>query len=265
MRFFWLSISTSIAIALSGCGVLSSRGPSPFSVSDQKNYYEPKGDRIYSLFDHDGSSVTPKTQASIGDSLFVVSRFNVKDSGSPAVKNLWGDPYPSLSKGSWYSSHTFSEEGKIYRVYTHSDFHEGTIGVILDEAMRIPFEEAFVRVTGSSPGKRWKAISPADVGKPFFLGIKIFEKWGLRYSGKDGNLYVFDIFDRPNANVSTVIQTIKITERNFLSGFVVRGVKITGAAPDVGGVINFTYSETFKENLDSDRNLFDKRDSGTYL
>lgn len=233
------------ALAIAGC---SSGRLKPA----EKITYSPKGDRHYSLFIHTGSSGTPRSQVSIGDSLFEVIRFSIKDNGTPFIQNPWRDPYPSTSSGLWYSAHTFTENGKTYRVYTHDKFYEASTGIILDNTLRIPFYKAFVKLKGATSGKRWKTVDYEEVGKFFFSDVKISEKWGIRYAGREGNLYVFETYNKPDASVSTITQSIKITEAAFMDGFIVRGVKITGKSTDSGGVINFTYTEKFKENLDSD-------------
>ena len=95
---------------------------------------------------------------------------------------------------------------------------------------------------------------------PFFKeSIHLAESWGLRYSGKINNDYVFDIFNYPDSTKSTVLQTIAIPEQKFLSGFVVRGVFIKGLQVDTQGVIKCLFEDKIPDNSKSDSGLIDPK------
>lgn len=218
-------------------------------------YYKPLGHRFFSLFEHSSSSEKPKTQASIGDSLFYIWRFDIQDNGVPTIENPWHDPYPT--DGQWYSNESVSIDGNTYRVFKNNSFYEASTGVMLDDYYRV-ISKPFIKLIGVNKGKRWKTTDSDEVGAFFFMRVALIDKWGVRYAGKDNGFYKFETYARSDANVSTVTQSIKISEKEFMEGFVIRGVKITGTSRDSNGVINFTIDEKFKENLDSDRKAIDE-------
>lgn len=170
--------------------------------------------------------------ASIGDVVFVLQRFEFKDTAEVTAASPLGlQPFPRSA--SWSATHEFELPGAKGYVYTSKDYHQGNIGVLLDNNYVPATPRPVVQLAGKRKGRSWPLKSKAN----FFVTARVIEGWGIRYGGKQGSDYVFEIIDRLNANNSQVIQTLRILEDTFSKGVVVKGVHMKLLAPEEKGII----------------------------
>ncbi len=183
---------------------------------------------------------------SIGDDLFVVSRYieiietyEVIEHKSPTKLK-----FPDNEK--WTANYAYNDgnSGELY-VYTTPAYHQAQIGVILDSNLVVSTDKPLVQVTGLKEGRRWTLNDKSRFFKIKDKSTKnyIEKSWGLRFGGFDSGYYIFEIVNRSESTVSEILQTIKITRKDFLSGFVVRNIFIKGTKQYESGVIKFKAHE----------------------
>ena len=116
-------------------------------------------------------------------------------------------------------------------VYTNGRYFSEQIGIILDEDLNIV---RWIQLGGMKRGRSRTADTP------LFKFVRVYlERWYLRYGGRSGEAYRFELVERPGDNQSEVIQPIEISEELFLEGFYVRGIGIQGLRHDHRGTIDF--------------------------
>jgi hypothetical protein len=174
-------------------------------------------------------------EASIGSELFRISRYEIGEYEFVRVKALTSETFPAIAD--WKGTHVYNDgkSGDLV-VYTTPKYYRGAIGVILDSEDRIVSKAPLVQLNGMKKGRRLKL---SGEGKFFEISNKLIERWGLRYGGLSDNNYVFELFNKNDANVVEIIQSIQVTEKSFLDGFTVRGVFIKGLKKDTQGVITY--------------------------
>lgn len=173
--------------------------------------------------------------ASIGDVVFVLQRFEFKDSAEVTAVSPRGlQPFPKSA--TWSATHEFELPGAKGYIYTSKDYHQGNIGVMLDGNYFPASTHPVVQLAGNKKGRRWTLKTNGN----FFVTARMIEGWGIRYGGKQGSDYVFEIIDQLNSNTSQVIQTVKILEDTFRKGVVVKGVHMKLLAPEEKGIIRCT-------------------------
>lgn len=174
---------------------------------------------------------------SIGDRLFWVRRYI---SGAREVVAISAPtkllPFPT--GGTWSKTHTYdNEDGHGLPIYTSPQYYRGSIGVILDDEDRLATKWPIVQVRGSKSGRRWAL--KADGGF-FVVPDTLIEQWGVRYGGRQGAAYLFDIIDSANPTITQVTQSLQISSEEFFSGFTVKGVFIRGVEDLGSGVIRYS-------------------------
>ena len=180
--------------------------------------------------------------ASIGDELFVIRRFKIGEKeeikAAPLRDQLQSFPINAV----WTGTHLYHDKlGSQFTVYTSPSFYNGQIGAILDKDGNLATSHPLIQVMGVKKGRRWRVIGN---GKFIQSSVESLEAWGLRYSGKRGTAYVFEIVDKRNANVSEIIQSIHVSEADFLKGFTIRGVFVQGFSTDRHGVIKYSLKDS---------------------
>ncbi len=179
-------------------------------------------------------------RCSIGDVLFTCARYKDGAHEEVGVDRRPGTP-PFPDSPGWSGTHQFTaEDGAKLTVFTHPEFYKGKVGVILDGDDMLATSAPLVQVEGSSTGRRWALESER---KFFYVPTVLLEVWGVRFGGKKGSDYVFEIIDRPNPNVTEVVQSLQVAEAEFLSGFVVRGVMVDGISDDGRGIISYVLTD----------------------
>jgi hypothetical protein len=182
--------------------------------------------------------------SSIGDELFWVGVYVVEGNLHPKLRAPTGDNFPRNSK--WKGTHIYNdgESGDLI-VVTSTDYYHENIGVILDSDEHVATNFSVIDVgNGKKHGRRW---AMEGSGNFFNYSDKITEYWGLRYSGIKDNFYSFDIINKYNSNVTEVIQSIQISEDNFLDGIVIRGVLIRGIEKENRGIIHYQLYDKLKD------------------
>jgi hypothetical protein len=195
--------------------------------------------RYESVFD-----VRPEGEedASIGDELFRISRYQIARVENVMFNSPTSHSFPNSA--AWKGTYVYNDGRSHFFVYTAPGYHGGHIGVILDSNERLATREPLVQVEGSKKGRRWGL---RGTGKFFAASNELIEQWGLRYGGMRDKNFVFHLFDKSDANVTEILQSIEITESGFLRGFTVRNVVITGIETDVQGVIRYKVRDALKE------------------
>lgn len=180
-------------------------------------------------------------QASLGENLFVSFQQKRKIVSKEVI--LQSSPLEASFplNGNWIAKHKFKEGVEEYPIYTNASFYRGAIGVILDENYRLMTQAPLIQVAGNKAGRRWRLPE----GQQFFGVIENESKealqspWALRYGGLADNYYTFEITNQTDSTVIEVLQTIRISKKDFLGGFTVRGVFIKGLEHDSNGVIKY--------------------------
>lgn len=173
---------------------------------------------------------------SIGDELFVLRRYvtgAVEEVAVLAPPSL--EPFPV--RATWSCTHLYDgDDGHQLPVFTSAAYYHGAVGVILDHEDNLATSKPIVQVLGAKRGRRW---SIAGGGKFFRVPVELVEAWALRYGGRKGVDFVFEIVDKPNSNVVQVVQALQVSEADFLRGFTVKGVLVTGLAGSEAGIIRY--------------------------
>lgn len=168
-------------------------------------------------------SGAPRT-ISIGDEMVRYMRHGKRPVGLQFLRK-------KVPTAGWQAA--FRRDGQV--VYNNRRFYTGHIALKLDSDLNII--EAY-QIGG---GKKWRKWDGER--KPLFAYEPLLiESWILRYGGKVGETYRFELVERPEDSQSDVIQPLIITEQAFSEGFVVRGVTIRGLGPDRNGVIDYEVS-----------------------
>lgn len=188
---------------------------------------------------------------SIGEDLFVITRYEFGPEEYVRVDAPTPQPFPRDATA-WRGTHVYNDgtSGDLI-VFTSRGYYNESVGVILDSEERLATEQPLVQLRGPGLGRRWSLSS----GQKFFAlreiqgkkipGKKIPGKtWALRYGGMIEGIYLFDLYDQQDANVSQIVQSIKMPESGFLDGFTVKDVFVKGLERDVKGVIVFTVHDT---------------------
>jgi hypothetical protein len=175
--------------------------------------------------------------ASIGDRLFWVQRY-ISTAKERVTISSPSKLRPIPDGCVWSLTHSYdAEDGRGLFVYTCRDFYRGQVGVILDAEDKLSTKRPFVQVAGGKVGRRW--ASPTGV-KFFEVPNTLIDSWGVRYGGRRGTEYVFEIVDGGNPSVSQIIQSLQISPAEFFSGFTVKGVFIKGLEDVGSGVIRYS-------------------------
>lgn len=216
-----------LVLLLASACVLYSPNTTPLEAPLQRVLKEP------SLF-----SQLPQGEqtASIGDELFVLRRYvtgAVEEVALLAPPTL--APFPV--RATWSRTHVYDgDDGHQLPVFTSEAYYNGAIGVILDNEDYLATRKPMVQVAGAKRGRRW---SIAGHGKFFEVPVELVEAWALRYGGRKGADFAFEIVNKPDSNVVQVIQALQISEADFLRGFTVKGVLVTGLARSEAGIIRY--------------------------
>ena len=129
-------------------------------------------------------------------------------------------------------------------MYTHKDYNNGEIGVILDPNGIMATKKPYVQVAGYV-ANRWGEEQPV----PFFKRERTtIEVWGLRYGGKRGADYQFEVIDTVNPKEIEIVQEIMISPKEFASGFIVKGVLVRGISESGLGLLTYTVKDVRVEN-----------------
>lgn len=177
--------------------------------------------------------------ASLGDEVFRLKRVIYGNEYVVSVSSPVGTSFPY--KATWKATHAFysPEEGQ-YLVYTTPNFYAGIIGVILDRDLKLVTNKPVVQLEQRRAGRRWGTAT----NQTFFSREKAVDKvWGLRYGGKRGNDFQFEVIDQTDPKEIEVVQELMITPDNFYTGFIVRGVLVKGLSESEHGVIRFQYDD----------------------
>jgi hypothetical protein len=182
--------------------------------------------------------------ASIGDELFRVTRHLVGEYEVVRFKAPTPEPFPLNAM--WTGTHVYNDQksGDLI-VFTTPAYYDGQIGVILDERGMAATQEPLVQLDGAKKGKTWRLNGK---GKFFDESSRFTERWMLRYGGKIGDQYIFEIVKDPESSTSAILQSIKISEPSFFEGFTVRDVFIKGLSGDTKGVIRYSVVDTLSSN-----------------
>lgn len=190
------------------------------------------------------SDANKPLEASIGDELFIMNRYITgKDEivvKTPQTKKK----FPA--KSTWTGTHTYNDgiSGNLI-VYTTPDYYHGEVGVILDSNEKLATSHPVVQLKGLNKGRRWKVIHNYD--NAFFkVPLDNIDSWALRYGGKNDGKHIFEIVKKYESSTREVLQTIYINEKDFLNGFVIRKVLITGLKSTRYGLIEYKISDTMK-------------------
>lgn len=235
LRTFVISLA---AISLA-CTVVYPQRTRPLDTPLARSLHEPR--RFSEL---------PKGElsATIGDELFVIRRFK---SGAKEVVSVTAPAglQPLPLGGTWRKTHNFTDDdGVDFSVWTSSAWYGGDLGAILDSDGRLATSKPFVQVGGAKRGRRWES---SHRGQEFFsIPVEVIETWGLRFGGRRGKEFAFDIFERANPTVTTVAQSILVEESDFLTGFIVRGVRVRGVGVEGSGEIRFELYDTRSSSHD---------------
>lgn len=196
----------------------------------------------YSSFE----DVTSEREASIGEIMFVYDKYVkvIEKTEYIRFKAPTSRNFPTPAE--WAATYKYDDgtEDNLF-VYTTPKYYNASIGVILDENNRVATDQPLVQVEGAKTGRRWGLL-----GKGQFFGIHTNEtkadksnSWALRFGGSIGSNYEFEIVNQNESTVVDVLQTITISERDFLSGFTVRGIFIKGKHKAKHGIITFTATD----------------------
>lgn len=216
-----------VTLAISGCATYQ---PST-SPLDRPIKVPEFQEEILSECEHNCSNLN---SASIGDDLFWVRRYLKGQFEIVQLSPIKGHSYPPAQQ--WKGTHTYSDNGTPRVVYTAYGYMNGQVGVILDKDFNLVTTHPLVQVTGAKSGRRWVAYSY----RPFFeRKTTLMESWGLRYAGKESGSYVFEVTDKRDPRKIEIVQEIKISKKEFLTGFVVKGMLIKGVEETELGIITF--------------------------
>ncbi len=227
-----LCCAIGLAMIIQGCAHVSYTSPLYPPIEREKVGITYKSD-----FDPEKRG---EQSASIGDEIFVIRRYVIGERVEIRYKAL-DDIGPFPNANTWVGTHIYDDkQGGRYTVYTSPLFYKGTVGVILDKDGEPATRKPLVQVAGGKIGRRWRL---QGTGKFFSLSNVLLEAWGARYGGKRGESYVFEILNKKDANVTEIIQSVQVTEADFLKGFTIKGVFVKGLSIDRQGVIRYSLQD----------------------
>jgi hypothetical protein len=186
-----------------------------------------------SLKDAPGDEIS----VSIGEDLFRIDRYGTGFKEYVGAIAPTGRKFPDDTAG-WKGTHVYNDgaSGDLI-VFTTPRYYNSGIGIILDSEERTATNAPVVQLTGSKKGRRWKMAE----GREFFaVTTELYANWGMRYGGLKDNNYIFELYNKNDANVIEIIQSIQVTEGEFIAGFTVRDVFVQGLRKDDQGVITFS-------------------------
>lgn len=181
-----------------------------------------------------------KHQASIGDTLFIVSYYHLSPEVSVKFKSPLREQFPS--RAIWSSRYYFTENNEIFFVYTTPGYQQGHIGIALNAKQEIEKSKQLVQLRGRGvlrKGRRWNLNGEGKIFEPIY---DLSDAWAIRYGGFVNDNFLFEIIDKKDASVVEKIQTIAMPPKGYFEGFIVRGVIIKGIAGDKNGVIQYTFT-----------------------
>ncbi|PTO84333.1 hypothetical protein CWN98_17225 [Vibrio splendidus] len=230
-----------ISLMISGC-VYSNYATKLENPISKPSFEQNLSEKFQSILSVDENVQT----TSIGDDLFVVQRYIAVTEAYERIPYLAPTRNRFPKDASWTATYLYNDgtSGDLL-VYTSPEYYQGQIGVILDTDYVVSTEEPLVQVKGAKQGRRWKLQGN---GK-FFKSGKNYSKrnvektWGLRFGGVNNGMYIFEIINRTDSTVVEVLQTIKVTEQDFLAGFVVRDIFVKGIQEYQSGIIQFKASD----------------------
>lgn len=197
--------------------------------------------------------------ATIGDLLFYVNKYDKQtiiktiEIESPSYKPKLNNPFPKQATWTAYYQYTDDKFSNLL-VFSTPNFYKAEIGIILDKNGYPATDKPLIQIIGPRSGRRWEV----DGDGPFFNNItkkkteeitKTFNKnntWALRYGGKIAENYLFDIINTNDPTVIEVLQKLIINEKNFMEGFIIKSILITGTKKDSKGKISYTLEDTEK-------------------
>ena len=230
-------IAAVISLIVSGCvyPTYTTKLDSPIS----KSSVEPEVlEGFKSIMSVDKSIQT----ASIGDDLFVVQRFIAVTETYERIPYLapTGKGFPVGA--AWAATYSYNDgtSGDLL-VYTSPAYYQGQIGVILDAEYVISTDKPLVQVKGAKQGRRWELRGNGEFFKMenTYSKRNVEKTWGLRFGGVVDGMYIFEIINRTDSTVNEILQTVKVTKQDFLSGFVVRDIFVKGTEEYRAGIIKF--------------------------
>ena len=128
----------------------------------------------------------------------------------------------------WLKTHDYAGS----EVWTHPGYYGGDIGAVLDDSGVVTL---YVQTGGAKKGRRWHAYRTEF----FDTTVNTVDHWMLRYGGRQGSDYKFEIVDHPDQKANNITQDFVVSEREFLEGFMVRGVSIKGLQSGDHGLISY--------------------------
>jgi hypothetical protein len=183
---------------------------------------------------------------SIGALLFRLARYRVGEYEAIRLKPpIELVPFPE--NASWFGTHIYNDQnsGDLI-VFTTQAYYNGQIGVILDKQGKVTTREPLVQLDGAKKGRTWRLNGDGQ----FFEESRVLvgNRWAIRYGGKVGDQYIFEIVNVPESSTSEILQSIKISESSFFEGFTVREVFIKGLSGDKQGVIKYSVEDKLSDN-----------------
>ena len=183
----------------------------------------------------DGEELT----CSIGDVLFHIERYSLGHEIPAVLPPRELEKFPTW--GNWEGTHTYSDpNGTDLVVYTHKDYYKGDIGVILDCNGIMTTTRPYIQVSGTIIAKRWGKKQPVAF---FKRERESLEVWGLRYGGKRGSDYQFEVIDQINPKEIEIVQEIMISKEEYTKGFIVKGVLVRGVSESDLGLLTYTVKD----------------------
>lgn len=176
--------------------------------------------------------VNTELVVSIGNDLFTIIEYS-------NINGYWVNydkahfPIKNQS-GTWRATHRREDSGAL--VFTSFSFESGDVGIALDREGVPVGQYPVVEVDGLTPYREFSMY--AD--RPFFRWIpEIEEAYSVRFGGYQEGYLLFDIYKQQDANVSEVIQVVKVQEGQIEEGVFIKDVLITGRMV-AGGLFEFS-------------------------
>lgn len=170
--------------------------------------------------------------SSIGDLIFQISIYQVTDLITvAALAPVDLNQFPVGAR--WMATHVYDRDGVQANIYTSPEYYNGNIGVILNSDYKPETSQPIIQLAGNRKGRRWRLAGPRN----FFGTSTPIEAWGIRYGGKQGGDHVIEIIDKKNASTTEIIQTVRITDKEFSDGTTIKGARIKLLSAEKNGVI----------------------------
>lgn len=188
------------------------------------------------------SEISDRMSASIGDELFELNRYITGRDEVITVVSPTSKAFPSGAI--WTGTHLYNDgtSGDVI-VYTSPDYHKSEIGVLLNSDGYMVTDRPLVQLEGLKAGRSWRLS-----GKKFFhIPSKNIDSWALRYGGKNDGKHIFEIVKKHESRKNEILQSIFVTEQDFIDGFVIRKVLITGLESKKNGIIVYKIDDMLKK------------------